>query len=137
MATETISQLVWTPDYNPAEQNFVLIFMSSERFDYPCNPIKLDAILRDKGLGVGDVPWNCGLHEDMAAEVLYRIEQRRTEVDISVKTKYPTAIVSTCRPERQWAMGPYHDWSSLTWVVVGTVRHNRTVGVTGYINPRD
>ncbi len=72
-----------------------------------------------------------------AARVLYRIEQRRTEVDISVKTKYPTAIVSTCRPERQWTMGPYHDWSSLTWVVVGTVRHNRTVGVTGYINPRD
>lgn len=46
--------------------------MSSERFDYPCNPVKLDATLRDEGLGVGDVPRNCGLHEHMAAEVVVR-----------------------------------------------------------------
>ena len=36
-----------------------------------------------------------------AAQVLYRIEQRQTEVDISVKTKYSTAIVNMCRSERQ------------------------------------
>lgn len=68
----SISQLVWTANYKPAEQNFAPNFMSLERFDYPCNPVKLDAILRDKGLGVGDVPRNCGLHEDIAAEVVVR-----------------------------------------------------------------